>query len=119
MKFDLDHELAKYLQHLRQKSNVHRSALEEIESHLRDSIDARVESGASEKEALSSAISDFGDARDRFSIMSADQLVGNLSFFRYTRASAVDSSHCSTSGYKWELIHNVIKESFRYQRPIK
>ena len=62
MSFDLDQELTKFLKQLKKKMNVHRSTLEEIESHLRDSIDAQTMKGASEKAAFNFALDEFGDA---------------------------------------------------------
>ncbi len=63
MKFDLNLELTKYLLQLRNRQHIHRLALEEIESHLRDAIESKIASGTNEQTAFNSAISEFGDAK--------------------------------------------------------
>jgi hypothetical protein len=42
-----------------------------------------------------------------------DQIFGDLAFFVYTVDSAIDSSHCGTTGYKFEVEYEGNKESFR------
>ena len=63
MRFDLDTELTKYLLQLRNKQHIHRLALEEIELHLRDGIESKIDSGSTEQEAFNATISEFGDVQ--------------------------------------------------------
>ena len=49
---------------------------------------------------------------------SDDQIFGFFGFVVITFETAIDSSHCGTSGYNFELQHNGKKESYDFTHPI-
>lgn len=65
---------------------------------------------------------DFNDEKDRWDIFTIEddnpKSVGSFEFFHYTVETAVDSDHCSTNGYEFEMNFEGKKETDSYMAGI-
>lgn len=102
MNFELENAIKDWKKNLFKNSTLEPGNIEELENHLRDSIEIHVENGESEQSAFEKATSTFEYGFDEA-----------VEEFKYTSATHESRSKWLSSWWIPELLPNVLKVTFR------